>query len=261
VGPAQRRPARRLERPLRRRLARQLLREPLFLPARDLADGSWQVRAPGIPLPSLGVYNTDATAVPAAAGLPWRWVMALETTAEAARFLASASADPTDAAAWALLDAAQVPLQYLSFQNAWWKSGGESAPWCVGEWEAVPSKVPMGIKAFQQALALPLQLYAPYFCASSAYPENFTMVRSDKTLPGCGDMDFYDAAPEDSRRFYQFLLGLGQDYGMTMFEPDFLNANHVCVPRFIEEVGAAATFFDGQTFKKVLFETCFRWRY
>ena len=79
-----------------------------FSSARDLADGSWQARAPGIPLPSLGVYNTDATAVPAAAGLPWRWVMALETTAEAARFLASASADPTDAAAWALLDASHT---------------------------------------------------------------------------------------------------------------------------------------------------------
>ena len=28
----------------------------------------------------------------------------------------------------AVLDAAHVPIQYLSFQNAWWKSGGESAP-------------------------------------------------------------------------------------------------------------------------------------
>ena len=101
----------------------------------------------------------------------------------------------------ALLDAAQVPLQYLSFQNAWWKSGGESAPWCVGEWEAVPSKVPMGMKAFQQALALPLQLYAPYFCATSSYPNNFTMIRSDTTLPGCANFDFYDAAPSDSLRF------------------------------------------------------------
>jgi hypothetical protein len=33
---------------------------------------------------------------------------------------------------------------------------------------------------------------------------------------------------------------------MTMYEPDFLNANHVCVPRFIEEVGAAEMFFGGQ---------------
>jgi hypothetical protein len=33
---------------------------------------------------------------------------------------------------------------------------------------------------------------------------------------------------------------------MTMYEPDFLNANHVCVPRFIEEIGAAEMFFGGQ---------------
>ena len=41
------------------------------------------------------------------------------------------------------------------------------------------------------------------------------MIRSDKTLPNCGDFDFYDASPEGSRLFYEFLLGLGQDYGMS----------------------------------------------
>ena len=146
----------------------------------------------------------------------------------------------------AVLDAAHVPIQYLSFQNAWWKSGGESAPWCVGEWEPVPFKVPMGMKAFQEALGLPLQLYAPYFCATSAYPSNFSMVRSDTSLPGCGDMDFWDAAPESSRLFYDYLFDLGQSYGMTLFEPDFLDANHNCQPRFISEVGAAEGFFGGQ---------------
>ena len=33
----------------------------------------------------------------------------------------------------------------------------------------------------------------------------------------------------------------------AMFEPDFLNANHLCVRRFIEEIGAADAFFEGQT--------------
>ena len=46
------------------------------------------------------------------------------------------------------------------------------------------------------------------------------MVRSDTTLPGCDHMDFFDAAPEDAVRFYEFLFSLGQDYGMTMYEPD-----------------------------------------
>ena len=146
----------------------------------------------------------------------------------------------------ASLDALGVPTRYLSFQNAWWKSGGESAPWCVGEWEAVPAKVPMGIPAFQAELGLPLQLYAPYFCATSSYPSNFSMVRSDTKLPGCGDFDFYDAAPDSSRLFYDFLFDLGVSYGMEWFEPDFLNANHMCVPAFIEHVGAADAFFDGQ---------------
>jgi len=116
----------------------------------------------------------------------------------------------------ALLDAAHIPIQYLSFQNAWWKSGGESAPWCVGEWEAVPAKVPMGIPAFQKAMGVPLQLYAPYFCATSTYPNNFSMIRSDTTLPGCNGFDFYDASPEGSRAFYDYLFDLGASYGMTV---------------------------------------------
>jgi hypothetical protein len=116
----------------------------------------------------------------------------------------------------AVLDAAHIPIQYLSFQNAWWKSGGESAPWCVGEWEAVPAKVPMGIPAFQKAMGVPLQLYAPYFCATSTYPSNFSMIRSDTSLPGCNGFDFYDASPEGSRAFYDYLFDLGASYGMTV---------------------------------------------
>ena len=147
----------------------------------------------------------------------------------------------------AYLDSLHIPLGYVSFKNDWWTSADESAPWCVGEWVPEPHKVPMGMQAFQHALGLPLQLYAPYFCKSTAYASNYSMVRSDTSLPGCSHMDFFDAAPEDAVRFYEFLYSLGQDYGMTMYEPDFLNANHVCVPRFIEEVGAADMFFSAQT--------------
>jgi hypothetical protein len=67
-----------------------------------LEDASWSVA--GAVRTPFGVYNTDISAVPAAAGAPYAWVMALETTAETARFLGSASADPRQAASWALLD-------------------------------------------------------------------------------------------------------------------------------------------------------------
>jgi len=146
----------------------------------------------------------------------------------------------------AYLDKIGMPIGYLSFQNDWWQSTDESAPWCVGEWVAPTRKVPMGMQAFQQAFGKPLQLYAPYFCDTSAYALNFSMVKSDTSLPGCGDMSFWDPSPEGAVEFYEFLFGLGQDYGMTMYEPDFLNANHVCVPRFIEEVGAAEMVFGAQ---------------
>ena len=71
--------------------------------------------------------------------------------------------------------------------------GTKSAPWCVQSWEANATKVPMGMSAFQQALGLPVQLYAPYFCNDTAYLSNFSLVRSDASLsPDC--FDFVSAA-------------------------------------------------------------------
>ena len=52
----------------------------------------------------------------------------------------------------------------------------------------------MGMAAFQQAYGKPLQLYAPYFCDTSDYAKNFSMIKSDTSLPGCGDMSFWDRA-------------------------------------------------------------------
>jgi hypothetical protein len=69
-----------------------------------LADASWRAAAPGVRTPGIGVYNNDVVAVPPSAGLPWAWAMALETTAERARFAVSSAADPTDVSAWALLN-------------------------------------------------------------------------------------------------------------------------------------------------------------
>jgi hypothetical protein len=62
--------------------------------------------------------------------------------------------------------------------------GNQSAPWCVDNWNA-NGRVPMGVPAFQKAFGVPFQLYAPYFCSDTTYLENWTMVRSDTTLPGC----------------------------------------------------------------------------
>jgi len=70
----------------------------------------------------------------------------------------------------------------------------------------------MGMAAFQQAYGKPLQLYAPYFCDTSDYAKNFSMIKSDTSLPGCGDMSFWDASPEGSVEFYEFLFSLGRAF-------------------------------------------------
>lgn len=70
-----------------------------------LHDGSWSAAMPGIHVPGIGVYNNDITSIPPNAGLPFHWVMALETTQETARFAVSAATNPTNTSAWMLLGA------------------------------------------------------------------------------------------------------------------------------------------------------------
>ena len=68
-----------------------------------LEDNSWVTHVGGIQVP-FGIYNTDAMSVPASADSPYRWVIALETTSETARFLASSSIDPLDLSSWQILN-------------------------------------------------------------------------------------------------------------------------------------------------------------
>lgn len=78
-----------------------------------------------------------------------------------------------------------VPVRYLSFQNAWWRTSG-SGPWCVSEWDPDPVKLPKGVQDFSRRLNhLPLQFYSPYFCTDTKYRHstNFTFFESNGTLP------------------------------------------------------------------------------
>ena len=80
----------------------------------SLGDASWAAAVPGIRVPP--TYNNDIVAVPqnssvsldgvvgGGGGGSHKWVMALETTAETARFAVSACPDPTNVSAWAVLD-------------------------------------------------------------------------------------------------------------------------------------------------------------
>ena len=119
----------------------------------------------------------------------------------------------------------EIPIGYLSFQGDGMmmplknssEHGKETAPWCVSQWESVHTLYG-NVSAMQEELGWPLQLYAPYFCNDTAYATDFggnwTMVRSDPTLPNCDDYLFYDAAPEVSQAFYGWLFDTGLKIGM-----------------------------------------------
>lgn len=77
-----------------------------------------------------------------------------------------------------------VPVRYLSFQNAWWRTSG-SGPWCVSEWDPNPVKMPHGVQDFSRRLNhLPLQFYSPYLCTDTKYRNstNFTFFESNSSL-------------------------------------------------------------------------------
>ena len=145
------------------------------------------------------------------------------------------------------LDGIGVPLGYLSFQGDWWHGSG-GAPWCVSEW-ITNNRYPMPLADFHSKLGIPLQLYAPYFCNDTKYARdnggNFTMVTSDTSLPGCKDFLFKDPAPEESRRFYDWLYAYGKAFGMVSYEPDFMNQNYNCMPTFTKDTTSAVTWMKG----------------
>ena len=88
-----------------------------------------------------------------------------------------------------------------------------SAPWCVNTWgpdlhgeERRKFPVELAGGAFAEALGIPLQLYAPYFCPESKYfsrvdpSSNWTSVVSDTSIDGCS---FYGG----QRHFNPLFLG------------------------------------------------------
>jgi len=121
-----------------------------------------------------------------------------------------------------------VPMGYLSFQGAGASSVNvagaaplrrldegpsppPSAPWCVNTWgpdlhgeERRKFPVELAGGAFAEALGIPLQLYAPYFCPESKYfsrvdpSSNWTSVVSDTSIDGCSFYGFQDVEPSQS---------------------------------------------------------------
>ena len=155
----------------------------------------------------------------------------------------------------AYLDSIGIPIGYLSFQGAGTSSGrGKAAPWCVEKWSADggqdPSIYPLDTKVFQEALGVPLQLYAPYFCPNSTgyfLPDSpWQRVSSNPELPGCSDFAFETVRPSDSKAFFEWFLYKGkQNGGMISFESDFMNQNVNCVGDFVQNPNHGADFLEG----------------
>ena len=96
------------------------------------------------------------------------------------------------------------PVQLCSSRSLWRSSAGMrrpyefggGAPWCVSEWGVdggLSNAFPLSVRALHDALGVPLQLYAPYFCNNSQYFEpgakplgGWKAFTSNTSLDGCG---------------------------------------------------------------------------
>ena len=169
-----------------------------------------------------------------------------------------------------------TPMGYLSFQGAGTSTGrGQAAPWCVETWGVDGGldrrHYPIDVIPFQQALGIPLQLYAPYFCPTTSYfknnkntsqsSSNWTSVMSDPSLPGCKGFTFKNVAPQESRGFYDWFLDKGLRAGMTSFESDFMNQNFNCIPDFIQSASNADTWLSGMANAALARNVSIQWCY
>ena len=150
------------------------------------------------------------------------------------------------------LDAAGVPIGYLSFQGSGASaSHGGGAPWCVSQWgpdQGLGGNYPMPLKDFASAMDVPMQYYAPYFCPENVYFGNGSQwegVQSDVNQTGCGSYAFWDVTPKQSKDFYKWFFAKGVAVGMKSFEPDFMNQNYNCMPAFTESVDASPMWMEG----------------
>ena len=164
----------------------------------------------------------------------------------------------------------QVPMGYLSFQGVGASVGHDGAPWCVdrfGPDGGLGPNYPLSLREFHQALGLPLQFYAPYFCFGSTYFNRTSSngapvwpgVRSNPSLPGCNGYDFWDIEPSMSEVFYDWLFSTGKSAGMVSYEPDFMNQNRNCMPAFRRTVGGATTWQRGMNKAASRSNTAIQW--
>ena len=164
----------------------------------------------------------------------------------------------------------QVHMGYLSFQGVGASVGHDGAPWCVSRWGAdggLGPNYPLPLGQFHQALGLPLQFYAPYFCFGSTYFNKTSSngalvwpgVRSNSSLPGCEGYDFWDINPSMSEVFYDWLFSTGKSVGMVSYEPDFMNQNRNCMPVFRRTLDGATTWQRGMNKAASRSNTAIQW--
>ena len=82
------------------------------------------------------------------------------------------------------------------------------------------------------------QRYAPYFCMDTPYANDYKMLTSDTSLPGCHSYNFKTPAPSESETFYKWFTNIWQPSdkhfanSLQAFYKHSANISQTCHERF-----------------------------
>lgn len=148
-------------------------------------------------------------------------------------------------------DRLKVPFGYFQLDSWWYpkttdkKTGIGPVDWLSHflfggaiKWEARPELFPNGIEAFSQKLGLPLIAHARWFDQKNAYRSDYKFVD--------GEGMRRPAFPVEDR-FFEMLMSNARQWGIRVYEQDWLDAQWRMIPYLRESVEAGEKWLDAMS--------------
>lgn len=125
-------------------------------------------------------------------------------------------------------DSQSIPYRYFQFDSWWYYKGAGNG---VKEWEPRPDIFPHGSKALVQKLGLPIALHNRFWSKDTVYA-----VQNKGRYLFQIDTNGTVSAPI-TQDFWNYLLGRARDdWGLVLYEQDWLNVEFAGLPSFLNNV-------------------------
>ena len=142
----------------------------------------------------------------------------------------------------AYADAENIPYAYMQIDSWWYPKQMIDDRSSHGKggfilWEPIPEMFPQGMPAFQEELGLPLVAHNRYCAENSPYCDKYGCVYSSPDEKKKG------AYPTDPA-FWDEIMDNAVDYGVVIYEQDWLYTHMDIIPWMREGLGNAESWYD-----------------